>query len=1569
MFFCCGPPRIYAASGARERVEDVALAMHPSNYVFARVTSTGVTLWGASLGLPGTGRRLLARCHRRGQKVQQLAEDGDSAESLVEKEPPRLLYAAWVLGECLAVVEKGAQSVEFYAFDGLRELLLRHATCESDEWTDDSVLAFDDVINESDATLDESFVMALPQKETNGADETTATSTRLRLAAKFVNDYPLNQGTSQSDYEDVAASMSTVPGSKYLFVGMASGMICVVEVDNRVHQKEGEGSTWFGNSEGLTKIWKIDVRSHLAVSDEATPASCYALTCASPGGWPSEITSLHLIATFEGGKCFIMVLSLVQKRIDQLLSLVNTEKDGDTSTATCANGNGRCTTTCLDTNGTQLALGWSDGGVSLFRLLSNSADQVSKKEPKHETAVAATGRVSQLALEPIRELSLVSWGYTSEDTGSVTALAWSSDGQSVAVGYARRGFSLFATDGCRLMSTLPQHNQERPEKIDDHNMKEVCAFGVLDMLWTKESNSLIVVPRGEQSTQLMPLPEDQILQEIEDEADVKVTQVADLAEQVHAKVEKGEDGLCLSLSGALGRCGAWVRSERSFTKRGVDQGVGPAEACGLIQGGDLLVAINDNDQVVNLAFEQIVSEIKGLPNNKTVALTLLRLEWDEVFPLAVEALSSTEFMDAHGIHLLDDENLCIQEYALRMQALHGDCDSEDRPPLMEFERRAKFDGWEAIRGFTCIVAKHKYVKLLFALLPVWNPTHVLKAISDYWNAVCAQKMYAAKQRRLKELHAHRQPVKVRQRTSISFVELDYAKNVPLSRGKSSRHTLLESKSVRLVAAPSLDDPCAVTCSVSWSVPTEFEKCCPLRLVASSDSGSHVAVAGQKGFCLLNTANGKWRMFGNVNDEQDMFVHSILWVGDNAIVVNFTRFSEKHQSLHLQAYPRNHLDEESILEQLVFARDEMYAVRSQKSAAQSGRSLDDDAEDCFVIMDCDDALKNLFCVSKHELWCFDLTQAGSLNQNNFWMSIQLKRKVRLPSRVVESQHVGNTRRSSVLDFAVLPRFLHIQDDKLREEQQRKYQHERDNDDDGEGWMSSFVNMLVGGEVPDQYTPEEVLPRFAFVESVGNVIVWDPEDRSQRLLCSNVSSMARLFVSPEACAAWPAPCRLIYGLYGPEGMKMWLPLLDGVYMTHTKAFEEDSRRLETFLACHDPLRAKTYEIEFGTAPATAELYEQVVCEYGIALEGFLSSGTGVGVGTGRMPLSDGYSNMRGCVMSVDDPSAKDGMLRFDYDVKVLGAEQTFGLLIGVSQDVYVPSGVLLPCYDVFVRVQPIFHTLLCFLVQNGQLSWAQLVLSGVRKQFALSTPTQELFLHSMLEACFAKQCSEEAFLAAIELLRSSEIEQQTKVDNAEYCEIVAHVARKSEPSRLKALFPAAGDPMDLLSGCKQRSELRTAANFLLILEECSSVSGTSMPLRMECAAKLLKECIDQEEWVLAQHVVRVAREWEQSPSNVGSLKPAKRCGASIDERLASLLLDYLVRGEYERVIWCVEDLQAKLPHSHLEDRQSEMDSDSIQAQLHHVFVQGSKRRQLRILLQAVTEAHYDEWVARIKHVMEQ
>lgn len=1497
MYFCSGPPRTYAASATRERIENIALSMHPSLLVFARVTASEVALYSASPRLPGTGRRLLASCRRAGRWIEkQLANEATKdvkADWYARESETRQLWAAWVVGNRLAVVEKESQSVEFYAFDGLTDFMQRVETRTSHLTGDDTI----------DFVLLDQLSLTEPEQE-----ETVRAVPKLQLAARFVEDYPLNQGGSQNDYEDTAASMSVVPGSKFVFVGMSSGVICVVEVTEAVDTNDGHTS-WFSNADSSTKLWKIDVRTHLKGSEASKPISCFDLSCASSDP-SSKITSLYLIASFADGKCFIMLISPLQKTIEQLLSLVNTEKENAGSIES------KCCATKFDALGYNLALGWSDGSVSLFHL---SVQQGSKKDGAQQ---------STLSLLSIRELSLKPWGYEPQDIGAVTALAWSHDGQSVAVGYALRGFSLFSVDGCRLMSSLPQHQQDRP-KSSDLNINEVCAFGVLDLQWTHESHSLLVVPRGEETTQVFELSEEAIQQQVESDCKSEELHVAQLMEIVHATIQKTQDGLCLSLSGAPGRCGAWVRSDKSFTTRTKDGAIGPAEACGLIHGGDLLVAINDNLQVVNLPFEKIVQELKVLPNDEDVTLSFMRLNWEQVFPLAIDALKSLDFMALHGIHLRDDETLCIREYALRMQALQGDCDVSTRPSMLEFEQRAKFDGWEAVRGISCRVAQHKYVKLLFALFPVWNPTHFLTVLTEFGNAVAAQKLYVAQQARTLELQSHREIVKMRKTPLISFAEYEFATSVPLC-GKSSRLVLLEHHSIRLVATPSLDDPCAVTSCVQWSVPLEFEKCCPLRLAALSASGKHVAVAGQRGFCLLNVVTGKWRMFGNVNDEQDMVVYALLWVKEDAIMVHFTRLSEQHHVVHLQVYPRNYLDANAVLDQLMFPR-----------------KVTDGFVECFMMMESDTATRSVFCISQLEIWWVQVHHSGTIQQNDVQVSLQVKRQVTLPSRIIAQ--FQRSRNFAILDIAVLPRFSHLQDG-------TGLSKEVDESEDV-GWLASVVNTLVGGQVPDQYTPEQVLPRFAFLDNNGDVIVWDPETRSQRLVCSNVSTMARVFVSPSTCASWPTPCRLVFGLYGPEGMKLWLPLLDGVYFTHTKAFDDDQRRLETFLACHDPLRAKTYEIEFGTAPATAELYEQVLREYGIHLNHFLTKST--------RDLQDGTKNLRGCVMTVDDWSAKDQMLRFDVDVKVLGAEQTFGLLVGVSQDVYVPSGAFLPCYDVFARVQPLFHTLLCYLVQNSQVSWAKLVLDGVRHQFALATATQELFLHSILESCFLEHCSHEEVKTAITLLKAGE----KSSDIAEYCEIVAHVARKSEPSRLQLLFPAAGDPMELLRICQQRSELRTAANFLLILDECSMVSGSSLPLRMESAAELLKQCIDQEEWTLAQHVVRVARNWNHPQAAVTEL-----CGSNIDEQLASYVWDNLMLGEYERVVWCVEDLQAKLPLKTRNERMSEestinVDNTIIVDRLVQTFIQGNKRRQLRILLQAVTEAHYDEWESRIKEVMEQ
>lgn len=1622
MYFCTGPPRTYAVpppsqqQHAFERFEDVAVAMHPQQRVFARVTALSVAIWSASVALqhPQYRKRHLVTVARAGTHVDtiriangsvNLDVNGSCTGHVDFQGELRQIFAVWVTGNKLAVVEKGAQSVEFYSFEGLADV--------------ETVVRSGGL----DLALQPPGSGAAGRDAVNGV-ASPSVSLAATLKGQFDESYPLNQGDTKRDIEDTAASMSGIPGSKYLFVGMASGLICVIELG-----QDEDASTWFSLPE-RTKIWKIDVLPHLsaaaATSEEGDapaavpvkkpppPPSCYSLACASSDP-PLALASLYLVACFEGGKCFIMLISPAAKCIDQLLSLVNTERDASPS---CF---GRCTTVALNASGSRLALGWSDGGISLFRLVMKTVVAAgSSPAPVQDPTLPTATTTVVLTLEPIRELSLAPWGYSTDDVGGVTAIAWSLDARTVAVGYALRGFSLFSLDGCRLMSSLPQHNQPRPEAstataAGSTMMKEACAHGVLQLLWTRESTSLIVVPRGEQYESLVSPPPSPTSRhrgrdndfEDDNENGVDTISMAELFDEVPVQLLKEEDGLCLSLSGAPGRCGAWVRSENSFTRRARDGGVGPAEACGQIHGGDLLVGINDNAEVVNLPFEQIVGMIKALPNNTPVTLHFLRLKWDDVFELAAQALSSKEFLNAYNIQLLGDEDLCVREYALRMQVLHGDCDLDMRPPLLEFEKRAKFDGWEAMQGISKAFAQHRYVKLLFALFPAWNPRHALQTIADFGSAVLAQQTHMLRKQRLKEREQRRQLVNMRRQSALSFVEFDFARSVPLSGGKTSHLVLLENAKLRLVSSPSLDDPCALTSCASWSVPADFEaKCAPLRLVAVSLSGNQIAVAGQRGFCLLNLFTGKWRMFGNVNDEQDMYVHSLLWIKEDTIAVTFTRFSEDHRLLHLQVYPRNHLDEDSILAKLAYPNacaddaSKRNATKAGVAAAPSSSNKATSAGngkkkfvfagdvykgDCFYSMESGEDESHIFCLSMKELWSFGVTVTGSIRQNDLAVELELRRTVKLPPRIAGEASVrGYRNQNAVLDFTIIPRFLHVQDEKLKEAQQQKLQAERELEQQESqaagGWFSSLISMIAGGEVPDQYKPEEVLPRFAFVDEAGDVIIWDPELRSQRVLCSNVSTMARLFVTTSAAPSWPTQCRLMYGLYGPEGMKLWLPLLDGVYMTHTQAFEQDDFRLETFLACHDPLRAKTYEIEFGTAPATAELYEQVVGEYGITLEKFHAP---VNAFTGRKQLEDGIRNLRGCITTVDDVSAKDRMLRFDSDVKVLGVQQAFGLLVGISQDVYVPSGVFQPCYDIFSRVQPFFHTLLCYLVQNHQIAWAKEIVHSVRNQFALSTPTQELFLHSMLEACFAFQCSEEAFHAAIQLLQpaksqlqqgaggaavassesSDETAQQKQQDQSdrvgrtagdidEYCEIVAHVARKSEPSRLKLLFPAVGDPLELLAICRERSELRTAANFLLVLEESSSASPS---FRKACAAELVAQCIEHEEWNLAQHVVRVARDWEHpDDDDVNANASDSNSGEgvrSIDEQLAHFVWNDFVHGEYERVVWSIEELQAKLPPSKAQDIeiQNEQEEAIVSERLREVFIETNKLRQLRFVCQ--------------------
>ncbi|KAK9910352.1 hypothetical protein M0R45_034318 [Rubus argutus] len=56
----------------------------------------------------------------------------------------------------------------------------------------------------------------------------------------------------------------------------------------------------------------------------------------------------------------------------------------------------------------------------------------------------------------IRSVSLYDWGYSMEDTGPVSCIAWTPDNSAFAVGWKLRGLTVWSISGCRLMSTIRQ---------------------------------------------------------------------------------------------------------------------------------------------------------------------------------------------------------------------------------------------------------------------------------------------------------------------------------------------------------------------------------------------------------------------------------------------------------------------------------------------------------------------------------------------------------------------------------------------------------------------------------------------------------------------------------------------------------------------------------------------------------------------------------------------------------------------------------------------------------------------------------------------------------------------------------------------------------------------------------------------------------------------------------------------------------------------------------------------------------------------------------------------------------
>ncbi|KAL0538140.1 hypothetical protein IC582_027139 [Cucumis melo] len=84
---------------------------------------------------------------------------------------------------------------------------------------------------------------------------------------------------------------------------------------------------------------------------------------------------------------------------------------------------------------------------------------------------------------------------------------------------------------------------------------------------------------------------------------------------------------------------------------------------------------------------------------------------------------------------------------------------------------------------------------------------------------------------------------------------------------------------------------------------------PIQHVAASEDGMYLAVSGLHGLILYDIRLKKWRVFGDITQEQKIQCEGLLWLGKIIVVCNYTQSSNMYELLF---FPRYHLDQSSLL---------------------------------------------------------------------------------------------------------------------------------------------------------------------------------------------------------------------------------------------------------------------------------------------------------------------------------------------------------------------------------------------------------------------------------------------------------------------------------------------------------------------------------------------------------------------------------------------------------------------------------------------------------------------------------
>ncbi|RZC56586.1 hypothetical protein C5167_015448 [Papaver somniferum] len=100
----------------------------------------------------------------------------------------------------------------------------------------------------------------------------------------------------------------------------------------------------------------------------------------------------------------------------------------------------------------------------------------------------------------LRTVSLYDWGYSMEDTGSVSCIEWAPDNSAFAVGWKLRGLTVWSLSGCRLMCTIRQiglSSASSPVVKPNQDFKyEPLMSGTSVMQWDEYGYRLYAIEEG-----------------------------------------------------------------------------------------------------------------------------------------------------------------------------------------------------------------------------------------------------------------------------------------------------------------------------------------------------------------------------------------------------------------------------------------------------------------------------------------------------------------------------------------------------------------------------------------------------------------------------------------------------------------------------------------------------------------------------------------------------------------------------------------------------------------------------------------------------------------------------------------------------------------------------------------------------------------------------------------------------------------------------------------------------------------------------------------------------------------